>query len=64
MANCFQPPFISRLAAEDRCHLNGLAIVNGRAKYVTAVSQSDVAEGWRDPFVPAKLIAVRMEVVL
>ena len=59
----WQPPFISRLAAEDRCHLNGLAIVNGRAKYVTAVSQSDVAEGWRDHEVPAKLIAVRMEVV-
>ena len=44
----WKPPFISRLAAEDRCHLNGLATVNGLAKYVTAVSQSDVAEGWRD----------------
>lgn len=41
-------PFLSRLAAEDRCHLNGLALENGRAKYVTAVSQSDVADGWRD----------------
>jgi len=44
----WKPPFISRLAAEDRCHLNGLAIENGRVKYVTAVSQSDVADGWRD----------------
>lgn len=44
----WQPPFISKLAAEDRCHLNGLAMVNGRAKYVTAVSQSDIADGWRD----------------
>ena len=44
----WKPPFISRLAAEDRCHLNGLTIVNGEPKYVTAVSQSDVAEGWRD----------------
>lgn len=44
----WKPPFISKLAAEDRCHLNGLAIENGRAKYVTAVSQSDVADGWRD----------------
>ncbi len=44
----WQPPFISRLAAEDRCHLNGLAMKEGQPKYVTAVSQSDVAEGWRD----------------
>ncbi len=44
----WQPPFISRLAAEDRCHLNGLGLRDGQPRYVTAVSQSDVAEGWRD----------------
>ena len=44
----WQPPFITKLAAEDRCHLNGLAVRDGVAKYVTAVSQSDVADGWRD----------------
>jgi uncharacterized protein (TIGR03032 family) len=44
----WKPPFISKLAAEDRCHLNGLALVEGKLRYVTAVSQSDVAEGWRD----------------
>ncbi|MEH1934053.1 MAG: TIGR03032 family protein [Nostoc sp.] len=44
----WQPTFISKLAAEDRCHLNGLAMQSGKAKYVTAVSQSDVAEGWRE----------------
>jgi uncharacterized protein (TIGR03032 family) len=44
----WQPPFLSKLAAEDRCHLNGLALENGRPAYVTAVSQSDVADGWRD----------------
>ncbi len=44
----WQPPFISRLAAEDRCHLNGLAMANGQPHYVTAVSQADVADGWRD----------------
>jgi uncharacterized protein (TIGR03032 family) len=42
------PPFISRLAAEDRCHLNGLAMEDGKPRYVTAVSRSDVADGWRD----------------
>ncbi|MBD2386560.1 TIGR03032 family protein [Cylindrospermum sp. FACHB-282] len=44
----WQPPFISKLAAEDRCHLNGLALRSGKPKYVSAISQSDVAQGWRD----------------
>src|SRR5271165_1690180 len=44
----WRPPFLSKLAAEDRCHLNGLALVDGRARYVTAVSSSDVADAWRD----------------
>ena len=44
----WKPPFISKLAPEDRCHLNGLAMVEGRAKYVTAACKSDVVDGWRD----------------
>ncbi len=43
----WQPPFISSLAPEDRCHLNGLAIVGGQPRYVTAVSRSDLQHGWR-----------------
>jgi uncharacterized protein (TIGR03032 family) len=44
----WHPPFLSKLAAEDRCHLNGLALEDGKARYVTAVSTSDVTDGWRD----------------
>jgi len=44
----WKPPFISRLAAEDRCHLNGLAMSEGAPAYVTAVSRSDMINGWRD----------------
>ncbi len=44
----WRPPFISKLAAEDRCHLNGLAMSSGRPAYVTAVAETDAAEGWRD----------------
>ena len=44
----WQPPFISRLAAQDRCHLNGLALRDGQAAFVTAVSTSDAADGWRE----------------
>ena len=43
----WRPPFISALAAEDRCHLNGLALVDGQAKYVTALGETDTADGWR-----------------
>ncbi|QSJ20321.1 TIGR03032 family protein [Nostoc sp. UHCC 0702] len=44
----WKPPFISKLRPEDRCHLNGLAMVDGKPAYVTAVSRSDVVQGWRD----------------
>jgi uncharacterized protein (TIGR03032 family) len=44
----WKPGFISQYINEDRCHLNGLAMVGGEAKYVTASSQSDVVDGWRD----------------
>jgi len=44
----WRPPWITRLAAEDRTHLNGLAMDNGQPAYVSAVGRSDVADGWRD----------------
>ncbi len=43
----WRPPFISALAAEDRCHLNGVAMENGRPRFVTALAESDVPAGWR-----------------
>lgn len=44
----WRPSFISALVAEDRCHLNGMAMENGEPAYVTAVSRSDTVDGWRD----------------
>ncbi len=38
----------ARLAPEDRCHLNGIAIVDGRPKYVTALGETDTLAGWRE----------------
>jgi hypothetical protein len=43
----WQPPFISALAAEDRCHLNGLAIVDNEPRFVTALGTTDTRDGWR-----------------
>lgn len=44
----WMPPFISALTPEDRCHLNGLAMDGTRPAYVSAVSRSDVLDGWRE----------------
>lgn len=44
----WKPAFVSDLAAEDRCHLNGLAMEDGHPRYVTAVSRTDAAAGWRE----------------
>jgi uncharacterized protein (TIGR03032 family) len=43
----WRPPFISALAAEDRCHLNGLGVRDGRVCYVTCLGQTDTSAGWR-----------------
>jgi uncharacterized protein (TIGR03032 family) len=43
----WRPPFVTAFAAEDRCHLNGLAIVDVRPKYVTALGETNTAHGWR-----------------
>ena len=43
----WKPSFISELAPEDRCHLNGLAMVQGRPKYATALGRTNEPGGWR-----------------
>lgn len=44
----WRPPFVSRIAAEDRCHLNGLAMADGAPCYVSACGQGDAADAWRE----------------
>lgn len=44
----WQPPFITELAPEDRCHLNGLAMRDGLPRTVTALGLSDTPRGWRE----------------
>ena len=52
----WKPSFISQLAPEDRCHMNGLGMLDGKPKYVTAVSQTDVADGWHGRPLPRGVI--------
>jgi len=44
----WRPDFVTALAPQDRCHLNGLALVQGRPKYVTALGETDTPGGWRE----------------
>jgi uncharacterized protein (TIGR03032 family) len=44
----WRPSFVSALTPEDRCHLNGLAVVDDEVRFVTALGTSDTADGWRD----------------
>ena len=44
----WHPRFISDVVPEDRCHLSGIAMLEGQAQYVTMHAQSNVAQGWRE----------------
>jgi len=43
----WRPPFVSAYDLSDRCHLNGLALNEGKPAFVTALGQTDTAAGWR-----------------
>ncbi len=43
----WKPPSISRLAPEDRCHLNGMAMDNGEPAYATAFNTGDSPRSWK-----------------
>lgn len=43
----WHPPFLDSPAPGDHCHLNGLAVADGKARYVTALGETITPEGWR-----------------
>jgi uncharacterized protein (TIGR03032 family) len=43
----WRPPFVSALEPTDRCHLNGLGMVDGSPRYATALGETDTPAGWR-----------------
>lgn len=45
----WSPPWQSKIAAEDRCHLNGLCCdASGKPRYASAIARTDVRGGWRE----------------
>lgn len=43
----WRPSFISAYDLSDRCHLNGLGIRDQQPRYVTALGETNVGQGWR-----------------
>ncbi|HMB71183.1 MAG TPA: TIGR03032 family protein, partial [bacterium] len=44
----WRPPFVTAIAPEDRCHLNGVAMADGKPVYVTALGATDSPRGWKE----------------
>lgn len=47
----WKPPFISSLAPQDRCHLNGMAMKDQVPAFVTALGTTDTKQGWREDII-------------
>ena len=47
-APTWAPPFITKLAGDDRCHLNGLALKDGLPTWATACCGSGEPSAWRN----------------
>ena len=44
----WKPQWISDITPEDRCHLNGMIMRDGKPIYATALSMTDTKAGWRE----------------
>jgi len=43
----WQPPFVTEMKPDDRCHLNGMAFSDGKVRFATALGMTDEPFGWR-----------------
>lgn len=44
----WKPKQIDQLVSEDRCHLNGMALLNGVPKYASAFNEGNSYQSWRE----------------
>jgi hypothetical protein len=47
-APVWRPKFITQYTPDDRCHLNGLGLVDGKPRWVTALGETNTSGGWRE----------------
>ena len=52
----WKPSFITKLVPEDRCHLNGLVLIDGKPKYVTALGSNNLKKAWKDNIVEGGIL--------
>lgn len=52
----WKPPFIDKIASEDRCHLNGMAMENGLPRYVSAFNTGNTPKSWREKITTSGVI--------
>lgn len=50
------PPFLNKKDQGDQCHMNGLVMLNGTPKFVTALGTSQENQGWRDQIINGGVI--------
>lgn len=43
----WMPPFIKSMESSDLCHLNGMAMVDEKPRYVTMFGKTNTPKGWR-----------------
>ncbi|MBI1306555.1 MAG: TIGR03032 family protein [Bacteroidetes bacterium] len=44
----WQPPQIDAMVSEDRCHLNGMAMENGKPRFASAFNQGNSMRSWKE----------------
>jgi uncharacterized protein (TIGR03032 family) len=44
----WRPALVTELTPDDRCHLNGLAMRDGKPAFVTALGETNTPTGWRE----------------
>jgi uncharacterized protein (TIGR03032 family) len=52
----WSPKQITELVSEDRCHLNGMAMLDGKPKYVSAFNEGNTASSWREDITTSGVI--------
>lgn len=43
----WRPPYVTGYSPDDRCHLNGLCVVDDSPRFVTALGTTNTGGGWR-----------------
>lgn len=62
----WKPYFINEVAPGDLCHLNGMVMLDGKPKYVTALGTTNTPLGWKENIIEGGVLmdVVKNEIIL